>query len=131
MRRGWPLAAILTLSLGASCAHTKNTDSGDTKAEDNAGTNPNLHPGHPEEVPVATRPEALLAPGADHDIRDKLAERGFMKEGAGSSQSSTREGIRRFQRAEDLPATGIADQETVKRLGLDPEKVFRKATVKD
>lgn len=143
MRPGWPVAVILSLALGASCAHTKSTDSGETKEPDKqasgkkkapepgAGTNPNLHPGHPEEIPVATRPEALLAPGADNDIRDKLAERGFLKEGAGSSQSSTREGIRRFQRAEDLPATGIADQETVKRLGLDPEKVFRKATVKD
>jgi len=143
MRRGWPAAVILSLALGASCAHTKTTESDETKEGDKqapgtakakepgAGTNPNLHPGHPEEVPVATRPEALLAPGADHDIRDKLAERGFLKEGAATSQSSTREGIRRFQHAEDLPATGIADQETVKRLGLDPEKVFRKATVKD
>jgi hypothetical protein len=137
------------MALGASCAHTRSTDSGETKegdkakegdkqasgkkkaAEPGAGTNPNLHPGHPEEIPVATRPEALLAPGADNDIRDKLAERGFLKEGAGTSQSATREGLRRFQRAEDLPATGVADQETVKRLGLDPEKVFRKATVKD
>jgi murein L,D-transpeptidase YcbB/YkuD len=42
-----------------------------------------------------------------------------------------RDGIRRFQRAHDLPATGVADNETVKSLGLDPDQIFRKAAVKD
>ena len=115
MRRGWPAAMILSLALGASCAHTKTTESDETKEGDKQ----------------ASGTAKAKEPGADHDIRGKLAERGFLKEGAATSQSSTREAIRRFQHAEDLPATGIADQETVKRLGLDPEKVFRKATVKD
>src|SRR4029078_11557156 len=99
------LVVTVSGALGASSAQPKSTDSGETKEPDKqasgkkkapepgAGTNPNLPPGHPAEIPVATRPEALLAPGADNDIRDKLAERGFLKEGAGSSHSSTREGI--------------------------------------
>ena len=143
MMRGWPVSMILSLSLGASCAHTRSTDSGETKEGDKqasrtgeagqpgAGTNPNLHPGHPEKVPVATAPEALLAPGADEEIRDKLVARGFLDADAKPSHGTAREGIRRFQQAQDLPDTGIPDQETVKRLGLDPDRVFKKATVKD
>ena len=73
----------------------------------------------------------MLAPGADDEIRDKLVARGFLGADAKPSHGTTREGIRRFQQAQDLPDTGIPDQETVKRLGLDPDKVFRKATVKD
>ncbi len=48
-----------------------------------------------------------------------------------ASDAATREGVRRFQRAQDLPATGVPDAETVKRLGLDPDKTFRRGTVKD
>ena len=42
-----------------------------------------------------------------------------------------RDSIRRFQRAEDLPATGVPDRETVERLGLDPDETFRRGTVKE
>ncbi len=78
---------------------------------------------------MATAPEALLAPGADHEIRQRLVAGGFLARDA--SDAATREGIRRFQRAQDLPATGVPDAETVKRLGLDPDKTFRRGTVKD
>ena len=98
MTLGWPVAMLLSLALGASCAHTRTTDSGETKegdrqasgkakaGEPGAGTNPNLHPGHPEEVPVATRPEALLVPGADDDAlarlhRHRTAERQLAEPG--------------------------------------------------
>ena len=48
-----------------------------------------------------------------------------------SRRAATRGGIQKFQKAQDLPATGVPDAETVKRLGLDPDKTFRRATVKD
>ena len=54
---------------------------------------------------------------------------GFL--GRDASDAAKRQGLRRFQRAHDLPATGVADHETVKRLGLDPDQIFRQATVKD
>jgi hypothetical protein len=41
------------------------------------------------------------------------------------------DGLRRFQRAHDLPATGIPDHQTVKDLGLDPDQIFRQGPVKD
>ena len=80
----------------------------------------------PGDVPVSTSPAGLLAPGADDKIRDKLAAAGFAADG-----KSTKEAMRRFQQANDLPATGSPDHETVKKLGLDPNDIFRAATVKD
>jgi hypothetical protein len=35
--------------------------------------------------------------------------------------------LREFQNARNLPATGVPDDATVRALGLDPEKIFRRA----
>jgi peptidoglycan hydrolase-like protein with peptidoglycan-binding domain len=144
-RGGWILGVAFALAAG--CAHTKTTDDGtaskgeeDQKKEQQAADAKPHSPsqprkaapaGDPGAVPVASAPEALLAPGADHEIRQRLVAGGFLAGDAGPSDAATREGIRRFQRAQDLPATGVPDAETVKRLGLDPDKTFRRGTVKD
>ena len=108
-------------------------DSKKTKPKPRAGDKKGseLHPGKPDAVPVATAPEALLAPGAEDKIRERLVAGGFLATDADKSNGATRGGIRRFQKAQDLPATGVPDAETVKRLGLDPDKTFRRGTVKD
>ena len=143
-RRSLPLAVVLALAGG--CAHTTVTDDGtnkQTKKDEAKAAKPRaapeggrkqaseLHPGNPDAVPVATAPGALLVPGAEEKIRERLVAAGFLAGDAKSSDASMREGLRRFQRAKDLPATGIADHETVKRLGLDPDQIFRQATVKN
>lgn len=140
------LAFALALGAGA-CAHTKTTDDGtekkatdeeaakqeDAKAKETKpraagdGKGSELHPGKPDAVPVATAPEALLTPGAEKKIREKLAAAGFLDDDKGSM----REGIRRYQKAHDLPATGVADHQTVKGMGLDPNQIFRQGAVKD
>ena len=48
-----------------------------------------------------------------------------MKENANDSIGAA---LRRFQAAHDLPSTGVPDHETVRRLGLNPDELFRKAT---
>jgi glucose/arabinose dehydrogenase len=78
----------------------------------------------PKSVPVAATPEGLLAPGAEQKIHDKLSAGGFLKE---ATHDSTGAALRRFQAAHDLPATGVPDHETVRRLGLKPDDLFRKA----
>jgi hypothetical protein len=138
---------IVGLVLAGACAHTKSTDDGTEKkaeqgGEEKAGKSgpvspgpgsrgSELHPGDKKAVPVATSPKALLAPGADDEIRERLEAEGFLAADAKPSDAAMREGLRRFQRAKDLPATGTPDHETVKRLGLDPDKTFRQGTVKD
>ena len=142
------LALLVALALGAACSHTKTTDDGvekPRKQEPQAkkpakkqaprapgeGIGTELHPGKPDAVPVATGPEALLKPGADDQIRERLVANGVLDGDDKKSAAATRDAIRRFQKAHDLPATGVADHETVKALGLDPDQIFRQATVKD
>ena len=139
----------LSLALAGACAHTKTTDAGREKetakqegpkedakeakprAREAKKMNPELHPGDPEAVPVATGPESLLKPGAEDKIRERLVAEGLVDDGDKGSAGAVRNGIRRFQKEHDLPATGVADRATVKGLGLDPDEIFRQSTVKE
>jgi hypothetical protein len=131
------LRALFVATALAACSHAKTTDKGkpaqaepdaDAKAEkrEPARKRAPEPASKPDDVPVSTTPAGLLAPGADDKIRDKLAAAGFAADG-----KSTKEALRRFQKDNDLPATGIPDHETVKKLGLDPNEIFRAAAVKD
>jgi hypothetical protein len=143
----------VSLALAGACAHAKTTDAAreqeaaakqdlkqdhkndekeaKARARGTKKMNPELHPGDPEAVPVATGPESLLKPGAEGKIRERLIAGGFVDDGDKESAAAVRNGIRRFQKEHDLPATGVADRATVKGLGLDPDEIFRQATVKD
>jgi hypothetical protein len=79
----------------------------------------------PRTTPLAQAPEGLLTPGAEQKIHDKLSAGGFMKEDENASIGAA---LRGFQAAHDLPSTGVPDHETVRRLGLNPDDLFRKAT---
>jgi hypothetical protein len=144
--RGRILLVALALG-GGACTHTKTTDDGKPRASENDeakeepkkakpraaadGKGSELHPGKPDAVPVATAPEALLLPGAEEKIRDRLIAGGFLDSDRKQSKTAMRDSIRRFQKEHDLPATGVADHETVKGLGLEPDEIFRQATVKE
>jgi hypothetical protein len=78
----------------------------------------------PKTTPLAQAPEGLLTPGAEQKIHDKLSAGGFMKEDANASTAAA---LRRFQAEHDLPSTGVPDHETIRRLGLNPDDLFRKA----
>jgi peptidoglycan hydrolase-like protein with peptidoglycan-binding domain len=137
--------APVALVLAIGCAHTKTTDDGtekdgqktEAKADKPRAVEGGSHKAggdaarHSGEIPVATAPAGLLAPGAEVKIRDRLAAQGYVPDDAKRSDAAMKEGIRRFQRAHDLPATGIPDHETVKDLGLDPDQIFRQGSVKD
>ncbi|HVY37862.1 MAG TPA: peptidoglycan-binding domain-containing protein [Polyangia bacterium] len=85
------------------------------------------NPAQTSGIPVASSPEGLLAPGAEAQIRDKLADGGYLDKDdkAGSLES----GLRKFQKARDLPQTGIPNHETIQALGLDPARIFKHADV--
>jgi hypothetical protein len=116
------------------CAHAKTTEPAEPEAaEKPSSTERAPRTGklrvaptgdQPKTTPLAPEPLGLLRPGAEQKIRDKLSAEGFMKEDA---NASTEAALRRFQAAHDLPATGAPDHETVRRLGLNPDDLFRKA----
>ncbi len=142
-------AGALALLLGTlSCGHTKTTDatspSTPEKAEER--TPPADHPDRvssgqavrestgaakrdtPAEtkgIPVAASPEGLLAPGGESQIRDKLSDGGYLDKK--DEHASMDAGLRKFQKAHDLPETGIPDHKTVSALGLDPGRIFKHA----
>src|SRR5450759_2022917 len=125
--------AFLALAL-VGCAHVKTTE----PAEPEAAEKPSSTERAPrtgklrvaptgdqaKTTPLAQAPEGLLTPGAEQKIHDKLSAGGFMKE---DTNASTGAALRRFQATHDLPLTGIPDHETVRRLGLNPDDLFRKA----
>jgi hypothetical protein len=124
MKATGPAALFLVTALG--CAHAKTTD-GEPKSpeasqpSEPSGTTNELprKPGHP---PVATHADDLLKPGAEEKIRRKLAAGGYL---SGGADAPLADGVRKFQAAHDMPATGVPDHETVRRLGLDPAEIFR------
>jgi murein L,D-transpeptidase YcbB/YkuD len=93
-----------------SRAHTKQGGSSAKPRE--AGTPAQAGAQEPE---VATSARGLYKPGAEEKVREKLGING---------DSSTRGPLQRFQREHGLPATGMLDHETAKRLGLDPDDIF-------
>jgi hypothetical protein len=70
-------------------------------------------------TPLGTSANALLQPGAEHQVREKL---GLPEHGGSLNQA-----VMKFQREHDLPATGVLDHTTARALGLDPEQIFRKS----
>jgi hypothetical protein len=128
-----PTCALAFVALAmVGCAHAKMTDAGEPKVVEKP---PAIEKAPrrlrvprtakpPQSVPVAATPGGLLAPGAEQKINDKLSAGGFLKE---ATHDSTGAALRRFQTAHDLPATGVPDHETVRRLGLKPDELFRRS----
>jgi hypothetical protein len=126
-------SALFALAL-VGCAHTKTTEPADPEAaEKPSSTERAPRTGklrvaptgeQPKTTPLAQAPEGLLTPGAEQKIHAKLSAGGFLNEDANASIGAA---LRRFQAAHDLPSTGVPDHETVRRLGLNPDDLFRKA----
>lgn len=134
MNRSVGIAALGLVLAAVACGHTKSTEEtspwqAEQKAEQKAKPEkpPSSETNEKENgrggIPVASNPEALLVPGGEKQIRDKLGAAGFLKEGEGQSLEAA---LRRFQKAHDLPETGIADHKTVQTLGLDPNQIFKR-----
>jgi hypothetical protein len=116
---------LFTLPL-AACGHTKTTEKppAEESAAPGAQESAKPPPAHPRKTPVVESPTDLLAPGAEDQIRTKLVDGGYLDD---SHSKSLEGGLRKFQSAKDLPVTGMPDHETVRQLGLDPNKIFRRA----
>jgi peptidoglycan hydrolase-like protein with peptidoglycan-binding domain len=80
-----------------------------------------------DEVPIARTPAGLLQPDATKKLQEKLAASGELDEGdvSGKLDEPTRRALRKFQDSKNLPATGVPDDETIRKLGLDPKQIFR------
>lgn len=118
------VAAAVAVALGG-CSHARSvgpTEEPAPKKEAKKEPSPLV-----ESKATPSSPAALLAPGGARAIQDKLANAGDLEgEPSGELDGPTRAALTRFQRAHDLPATGLPDDATVSKLGLKPDDVFKK-----
>jgi peptidoglycan hydrolase-like protein with peptidoglycan-binding domain len=88
-------------------------------------------PQRPGAAPLAASPGGLFVPGGVEQIQNALTSRGYLDldtANAGEIDASTTAAIRKFQSDEGIARTGNPDHETVRRLGLDAERLFRKSS---
>jgi len=140
----WPLSAValvFALSLGGAalsgCGHTHTAS--DTSANAAADKPAAKHrddisaeaPGKTirseNGPPLATSPAGLLRPEAVKRLQQKLVSHGQLAEAdqSGKLDGPTHKALREFQRANNMPATGMPDDLTIQKLGLKPAELTR------
>jgi peptidoglycan hydrolase-like protein with peptidoglycan-binding domain len=138
-------AAALSLS---GCWHATRVEKPDQSVQSQSAPQPDRkeggaaaqardarHSERPDRPPLAAGPGGLLVPGAVKQIQNALASRGYLDLSSvkpDKIDEPTSAAVRRFQSDQGIARTGNPDHETVRRLGLDAEALFRKsAAVKD
>jgi peptidoglycan hydrolase-like protein with peptidoglycan-binding domain len=140
MRRAVLVAAALLFA----CSHAtrvakpdgSDEEQGESKqpthAEGGAAEKPGLarRPEKPGRPPLAASPSGLFVPGGVAKLQKALADRGYLAQDdakSGEIDEATSAAIRRFQADQGIARTGNPDHETARRLGLDPDSLFRKS----
>lgn len=85
---------------------------------------PPVEEGRPE---LSVSPAGLMVPEGPRLIQEALIKRGYLpgEHRTGELDEPTSAAVRKFQDDEHMAKTGAPDRETVRRLGLTVEKVFR------
>ncbi|HEX6835359.1 MAG TPA: peptidoglycan-binding domain-containing protein [Polyangia bacterium] len=76
------------------------------------------------ERPVRTTPGGMLDPQSMKQIQSKLTHKGFKTPESGQLDEETQAALRKFQAHEHIASTGLPDYGTLRRLGLDPHKIY-------
>lgn len=127
MRRArlFDVTRILALGLGlaSGCAHTHATPPPPAAVPP---TKPDHEQAAETGIPISSTPHGILREGAEAKLQRSLQSRGFLhgEQTPGQLDPPTREALRRFQKREGLPPTGLPSYETVRHLGLDLDSIF-------
>lgn len=75
---------------------------------------------------MASTPQGLMREGAEKKIQERLRDEKLLTadQCSGRLDPDTRAALRRYQKREGLPTTGLPSYETVERLGLDLDTIF-------
>lgn len=82
------------------------------------------------ERPVRTTPGGMLDPQAMKQIQAKLSHKGYQANESGQLDEPTQAALRKFQAHEHIASTGLPDFDTLRRLGLDPHKIYLGGTAR-
>jgi peptidoglycan hydrolase-like protein with peptidoglycan-binding domain len=140
---------VLVVALAcAACFHTHQVDKAhkadkDAKGDGKAAAQPKeseggpaakpsqaRRPQEPGRPPLSAGPEGLFVPGGVEQVQNALAQKGYLDMGhakKGEIDAQTSAAVRKFQSDQGIARTGNPDHETVRRLGLDADRLFRKA----
>ncbi len=75
---------------------------------------------------MASTPQGLMRDGAEKKIQLKLKGKGLLtpEQCNGQLDPPTREALRKFQKGQGIPPTGLPSYETIIRLELSPDAIF-------
>ena len=118
------LALGVGLGLGGGCAHTHATPPPPAKVPP---TKPEREQAAETRLPISSTSHGILQDGAELKIQRRLQEKGFLdgQQSEGQLDPQTREALRKFQKHEGLPPTGLPSYETVRHLHLDLDAIFQ------
>ena len=112
------------LGLGSGCAHTHATPPPPAAV---APTKPEREQAVETGLPISSTSHGILQDGAELSIQRRLQEKGLLdgQQPEGQLAPPTREALRKFQKHEGLPPTGLPSYETVRHLRLDLDSIFQ------
>jgi hypothetical protein len=122
------LTQIITLGvglgLGSGCAHTHATPPPPAAIPP---TKPEREQAVETGLPISSTSHGILRDGAELKIQQRLKQRGFLdgQQTDGQLDPPTREALRKFQKHEGLPPTGLPSYETVRHLRLELDSIFQ------
>jgi len=74
--------------------------------------------------PVRTTPGSMIDHQSMVELQRALSRHGERVQASGVLDDATQAALRRFQKQQGQPATGLPDYDTLRRLGLDPKRVL-------
>lgn len=122
-------------ALMSSCLHARETKATEEakaeakspeqkeKAEEKAKT-----PQRAETITTSKTTKQMFKPDGVKKMQVALSAKTVDIDESGQLDNSTQESLRKYQKDQGLPATGLPDYETLRRLGLKPEEVFHRDT---
>ena len=129
MNRPLMLAAVALMS----CAHAKQTKEqetakteADTPKEEKKAEEKAKAPPRTETLATSKTTKQMFKPEGLKKLQTALASKDAKEDENGQLDSQTQEALRAYQKKQGLPATGLPDYETLRRLGLKPDEVFHR-----
>jgi peptidoglycan hydrolase-like protein with peptidoglycan-binding domain len=122
MRRAL-LIPLVVVGLAACHAHqtaAQNGKSGEKQTLEKPPETPQVSSARP----VRTTPGGMLDPKSIKQLQSKLSSHGFQAPQSGVLDEATEAALRKFQHHEAIAETGLPDFDTLRRLGLDPKKMY-------
>ncbi len=112
---------LVVLAAAGCHAHTTAAQNGKQQAQmEKPPDTPQVSSGRP----VRTTPGGMLDDKSVKELQSALDKRGYKTSDSGQLDEQTQAALRKFQKHEQMAATGLPDYDSLRRLGLNPKSVY-------